>query len=120
SIDHMFTKEPSNEDYDQLTDLYLKAFDVVPERDKPHHIGLTGGKDSRLIALGLIAKDIPFHSYTKGFDDHPDVIIAKQLAEKLHIPHNVDRPVLTKENTLEVDITERILGVMQGTSGTIC
>lgn len=119
SVSNMFQKNATKEDYDELTELYLRAYDVVPQSDKPYTIGLTGGKDSRLIALGLIEKGIPFHAITRGFNDHPDVIIAQELAKRLNVSHKVNSPVVNRENELEMDLIGKILKTMHGTSGNV-
>lgn len=119
SIENMFMKKPTKEIYDELTHYYLKAYDILPESNIPHHIGLTGGKDSRLIALGLLEKKIPFKARTRGFEDHPDVIIAQDIARKLNINHTVSKPVINQANQIEVDLKEKILKTMIGTSGNV-
>lgn len=115
----MFTKRPTNEDYDELTHSYLNAYDVIPKSNNQHRIGLTGGKDSRLIALGLLEKNIPFKSLTRGFEGHPDVLIAKEIAQKLKIQHTINTPKLNNANKLEIDIAKKILDTMIGTSGNV-
>lgn len=119
SIEKMFTKNPTDEDYDDLTQAYLNAFEIVPNSNKPHNVGLTGGKDSRLITLGLLEKGLTFKANTRGYDDHPDVIIAKQIAEKLKLDYSVKRPKTNTENILVIDIIDKILKTMIGTSGTL-
>lgn len=119
SIENMFMRKPNKEDYDELTHYYLQAYDIIPKSNTPHRIGLTGGKDSRLIALGLLKKEIPFKARTRGFSDHPDVIIAEKIARKLNIDHTVNTPTLTSDNQLEVDLRDKILKTMIGTSGNV-
>lgn len=119
SLDKMFTKNPTDNDYEDLTQAYLDAFDIVPNSEKPHNVGLTGGKDSRLITLGLLEKGLNFKANTRGYDDHPDVIIAKQIAEKLKLDYGIKRPKTNIENVLVIDIIDKILKAMIGTSGTL-
>lgn len=119
SIEKMFTKNPNAADYDDLTQAYLDAFDIVPNSNKHHNVGLTGGKDSRLITLGLLEKGLNFKANTRGYDDHPDVIIAKQIAEKLKLDYGIKRPKTNTDNILVIDIIDKILKAMVGTSGTL-
>lgn len=119
SIEQMFKRVPTSKDYDELTQAYLDAFDIVPKTEKPHNVGLTGGKDSRLITLGLLERKIDFKANTRGYSDHPDVIIAKRIAEKLELDHTVKIPKTNKQNLLIVDIVDKVLKAMIGTSGTL-
>lgn len=119
SIQKMFTKNPTDQDYEDLAQAYLDAFEIVPVSDRIHTVGLTGGKDSRLITLGMLEKKIDFKAHTKGFEDHPDVIIAKKIAEKLGLDYGIKKPKTGKENIIVVDIVDKILKAMVGTSGTL-
>jgi len=58
----------------------------------PVELSLTGGKDSRLIAAALAAAGVPFRARTHGFASHPDVIIARMIAERLGLEHTVTEP----------------------------
>ncbi len=58
----------------------------------PVELSLTGGKDSRLIAAALTAADVPFRALTHGFAQHPDVVIAGLIAERLGLEHTVTEP----------------------------
>jgi hypothetical protein len=58
----------------------------------PVELSLTGGKDSRLIAAALAAAGVPFRARTHGFAGHPDVIIARMIAERLGLEHTVTEP----------------------------
>lgn len=54
-------------------------------------LGLTGGYDSRL-SVAIVSKickehQIPLTCYTSGAFDHPDVNIARKIAQKLNIKH---------------------------------
>jgi len=44
-------------------------------------VGLTGGRDSRAVASCLLALGIPFQGYVHGLDAHPDVRVARKLAQ---------------------------------------
>jgi Asparagine synthase len=67
---------------------------VAPLADSaiPVEISLTGGKDSRLIAAALTAAKVPFRARTYGGPDHPDVVVAAQIAAHLGVEHVVTPP----------------------------
>jgi Asparagine synthase len=65
---------------------------VRPLRGVPVELSLTGGKDSRLIAAALTAARVPFRARTHGVADHPDVIVARMIAERLGVEHVVTEP----------------------------
>lgn len=72
-------------------------------------LALTGGKDSRLIlALALQAglRD-KLRLFTNGIEEHPDVIVAKQLAEHVHLPHATNKPGKFNDPTVA---TQELLG----------
>jgi hypothetical protein len=80
---------------------------VVPLRDAGTavELSLTGGKDSRLIAAALVAAGVPVVARTHGFDDHPDVIVAAEIARRLGIEHVVRAPAAPGQR---VDVLGRI------------
>jgi len=49
-------------------------------------VSLTGGRDSRAIASCLLALGIPFTAYVHGAASHPDVRVARLLAETAGLP----------------------------------
>jgi hypothetical protein len=59
---------------------------------EPVELGLTGGKDSRLLAAALAAAEVPFVTQTFGHDGHPDVVVGRQVAQLLGVPHRHQRP----------------------------
>lgn len=61
------------------------------------NLALTGGRDSRLMAALLHAAGVPFRATTNGLDDHPDVVIARQIAARLGVEHNVIAPKRTEQ-----------------------
>ena len=70
---------------------------VMPLRDAsaPVELSLTGGKDSRLIAAALARAGVPARARTYGFPDHPDVVVAAQVARELGLEHEVAEPRTT-------------------------
>ncbi|WP_433432807.1 asparagine synthase-related protein [Nonomuraea sp. CA-141351] len=96
----------------------LAAVEPLLRASDPVRLTLTGGRDSRLIAALLRAAGIPFHTSTSGFDDHPDVVVARQVAAALGVEHEVKAPPLTPANELSVvhpaDRAQNVLRVCEG------
>lgn len=105
--------------YDQVTEDLLKSFDIVKDKEKSVRLGLTGGKDSRIVLLALLEKGYDIRAHTTGFSDHPDVLIAQELAKKLDILHEVNERKLSKENQLSVSLDKRLKTIMTASSGLI-
>ena len=80
---------------------------VAPLRDAggPVQLSLTGGKDSRLIAAALVKAGVPVMAVTHGFADHPDVVVAAEIAQRLGIEHAVRTPTAPGQR---VDVLGRI------------
>jgi Asparagine synthase len=80
---------------------------VAPLRDagQPVELSLTGGKDSRLIAAALVAAGVPVVARTHGFADHPDVVVAAEIARRLGLEHLVKTPAAPGQ---QVDVLGRI------------
>ncbi|RAY13888.1 hypothetical protein DPM19_16420 [Actinomadura craniellae] len=66
-----------------LAEALLAACEPFRGYDRPVRLALSGGRDSRLIAAALYARDIPFLGATHGFADHPDVVLSKRVADLL-------------------------------------
>ena len=79
----------------QVAEALVQA--VTPLRDAPGpvELSLTGGKDSRLIAAALARAGVAVHARTYGFPDHPDVLIAAQVARELGLEHEIAQPRTT-------------------------
>jgi asparagine synthetase B (glutamine-hydrolysing) len=74
-------------------------------------LSLTGGKDSRLIAAALAAAKVPARTRTYGFPDHPDVVVAAQVARELGLDHEVVEPKTSGDagtKVQEVDVLGRL------------
>ena len=78
----------------------------------PVRLGLTGGRDSRLLAALLARAGTPVLTRTAGLPDDPDVVVARDVAAALGLPHVVQRPAGTKRDRdrdrLVVDPRERL------------
>jgi hypothetical protein len=69
-----------------------EAVRPLREAAAPVVLSLTGGKDSRLVAAALTAARVPFTARTHGFASHPDVLVARLIAEQLRVEHTVTEP----------------------------
>ncbi|MEV4896942.1 asparagine synthase-related protein, partial [Nonomuraea sp. NPDC055795] len=102
----------------QVAERMVRAVRPLAGGPDPVRVTLTGGRDSRLIAALLHGAGIPFRAFTSGFDDHPDVVVARQVAAALGVEHEVTAPVLTTANELSVvhpaDRVHHILRACEG------
>lgn len=79
-------------------------------------VSLTGGKDSRLTAALLHRAGLEFSSATRGLEDHPDVIVAREIAGLLGVRHqSIPPPVV--QGAIEVDVAERIAMTLRSSDG---
>jgi asparagine synthetase B (glutamine-hydrolysing) len=114
------TVVPTVDDYDRLADRFVEA--VGRFGGARIACTLTGGKDSRLVAAALHAAGANFRTYTRGFPDHPDVVVAGRVAQALGVPHTHSVPP-TKERegvrTMSVDVAARARETLFATDGML-
>ncbi|MEV0970267.1 asparagine synthase-related protein [Microtetraspora glauca] len=82
---------------DAIEELAEALTETVRPLTEQVNLALTGGRDSRLMAALLHAAEVPFRVTTNGLDDHPDVVIARQIAAKLGVEHTVIPPKRTEQ-----------------------
>ncbi|NRQ33046.1 hypothetical protein HII36_14520 [Nonomuraea sp. NN258] len=82
---------------DELADALVATVAPLRGLGEPVNLALTGGRDTRILAALLHAAQVPFRVTTNGLDTHPDVIIARRIAEKLRVEHTVIAPPQTAE-----------------------
>ena len=88
-----------------VADGLVAAVAHLADARQPVELSLTGGKDSRLIAAALVAAGVPVVARTHGFADHPDVVVAAEIARRLGIEHLVRTPAAPGQ---QVDVLGRI------------
>ena len=85
--------------------LCRRAAQIKRLPDASCRMGLTGGKDSRLVLAGLIgagALERVDHAYLRALPEHPDVKVARQLAERYGLRFELlAPPSLSDEPLLE-------------------
>ena len=88
-----------------VADALVAAVTPLREAGGPVQLSLTGGKDSRLIAAALVKAGVPVTAVTHGFAEHPDVVVAAEIAKRLGIEHVVRTPAAPGQR---VDVLGRI------------
>ena len=88
-----------------VAEALLAAVADLRKDGRPVELSLTGGKDSRLVAAALVAAGVPVIARTHGFADHPDVVVAAEIARRLGIEHIVRTPAAPGQ---EIDVLARI------------
>src|SRR5580704_16908796 len=96
--------------YGAVAAALVDAVRPLGERGVPVELSLTGGKDSRLIAAGLTAAQVPFRARTHGFASHPDVVVAAMIAGQLGVEHVLTepRPAAPERAPDEADVLARL------------
>jgi asparagine synthase (glutamine-hydrolysing) len=94
----------------QIASALLDSVAPLAVLDHPVSLGLTGGRDSRLIAALLTRAGVPVTARTSGLPDDPDVIVATQVADVLGIRHRVCPPagVQVSDSTVTFDVCGRL------------
>ena len=77
----------------------VEAVAPLKEAGETVRLSLTGGKDSRLVAAALVTAGVPVQASTHGFDEHPDVTVAAEVAARLGIDHTVTTPAAPGQET---------------------
>jgi asparagine synthetase B (glutamine-hydrolysing) len=99
-----------SETVDAVATALVDAFDPIPLQRV--HVGVTGGRDSRLIAAALSHRpDVDASLFTSGHEETPDVIIGRQVADRLRLRHSVRASAAySVDNTFETeDLSTRIV-----------
>ena len=76
----------------ELAHDFTSMFRSLSDRVAPLGCGLTGGRDSRVVAAAVIASGVPVSFVTMGSKESADVKIASKIAESFHLPHRVGYP----------------------------
>lgn len=104
--DKYFSRSIDSSVCDEMTDELLRATEMIKENCKKAKIGLTGGKDSRMMVLAMTKAGIDLDAETGGYDDSPDVIVARRIADILKINHSTYH-AKEQDGIIEIDLLER-------------
>lgn len=116
--DSMYTIDANNQFLDEITDNIVKSLSVLKKHNTTFELGLTGGKDSRIIASAMKFLNLDFTTYTNGFEEHPDVIIAKKISDVLNVNHTCILP--SKQNSyINVNLEKRVKDTIIASEGMI-
>jgi len=94
------------EQYDELVRRFLKRFQGL---SSCYSLSLSGGLDSRLLAMAALREGFPLKSFTTGEKGSLEAKVASQVAEMLDIPihvHDVDGSSMPRWFTRTVWFTE--------------
>lgn len=97
------TREPAAADYDELAQTLVDAARHLAPRGVGSQIGISGGKDSRLL-LGILRRaGVDATAYCgSNYADHPDLVVGQLLLNTLGIPF--DPPYIVESDAQE-DVT---------------
>lgn len=68
---------------DQSVDLLTQTVSRTLQREGKTWVDLTGGFDSRLVAMLVAKNNMPFSAYCMGPEDHPDVQLSRKIGEAM-------------------------------------
>ncbi len=74
---------------DALADAAMRAVEPARRTELPAYLGLSGGRDSRMVVAALSAAGITVRTGSTGPPTHPDVIVGTRLATTLGLAHHV-------------------------------
>ena len=113
---------PDDATFDSMTERLLEIATQIGEFGGPIEMGLSGGKDSRVLAAALARAGVEFRLRTGGGEDHPDVVGARRVARALGMTrdHVVTGPSGgPRPDTLEVDLLQRTCGTLFRNDGML-
>ena len=76
----------------ELAQGFTSMLRALSDRVAPLGCGLTGGRDSRVVAAAVLASGVPASFVTMGSAENVDVQIATKIADTLHLTHRVGYP----------------------------
>jgi hypothetical protein len=80
---------PSHSAFGHAEGALLSTLPLVLREYENPFCGLTGGLDSRVVAVAMKTLGVGFDTFTFGDDDSPDVTGAPAVARSLRVPHRV-------------------------------
>jgi hypothetical protein len=83
SFDKNISHLPLTDALIQAKDIVLRTFKRCLQREGKIWVDLTGGFDTRVVAMFVEQIGIPFIAYCVGPEDHPDVQVSKLICQKM-------------------------------------
>src|SRR5262245_31026205 len=74
--------------WDEMADALLTSVDLLKD-GTPFSLGLSGGRDSRLVAAALTRQGMPYVASSSGFSDSADVILGQRISDLLEVPNRL-------------------------------
>lgn len=103
-----FSEEISECIVDELTQSLIDMMKTIKNNQRfSTKIELTGGKDSRLIVSAASYVGMDFYAETYGYESGAEAIVARQIAKKLNIEHNIKSNELYEKTFIEKDVLGR-------------
>ncbi|MFC4661446.1 hypothetical protein [Oceanobacillus aidingensis] len=115
---YIYTQDPTNQFYDEISELFLDSFSYFKKHNSTFKLGLTGGKDSRLVIAAMHKLGVNVETITNGFEDTPDVIIGKKIANQLNIKHEVKIPP-GSASSINIDLYDRAVNTIKNCEGML-
>ncbi len=111
SLPSVRSSQSAEESISRLHESFVESVRFIADIDPEPKTALTGGKDSRLVAAVMADAGVPFTAITRGLAEHPDVIVARDVAQTLGVRHtetdrqrddSVDRPTSVDQDVIGV------------------
>lgn len=106
----------------ELAEAFVAAILEMSDESGPIALGLTGGKDSRLIAAAATRAGLTLDCYTQWSGEwcSSDVYVAELVAKELGVPHRLERAASPGgESTSEIDYLNLTAKTLRATDGAL-
>lgn len=112
TLDIVGKRVVNESDLQNITNATREAFS--PIKSGPIKLGITGGRDSRLIVAAVATStSSTLETFTKGQPSDPDVIIGKKVAESLGLKHSTIEPAtVSNKMAVKINILKRIVSTI--------
>ena len=110
------TNEPTEAYYDDLSQALLEAAQTFAD-GTPYAMGLSGGRDSRLLLSSLLAANVDISVQVNGFPEDADVVIAQRIAKAAQVPITVHEKFEANDVYSTVEIRDLLWTYLRNTEG---
>jgi hypothetical protein len=91
--------------FEEAQDAFLDGLKRHLNHGRPIHLGLTGGMDSRVVALGLRECGLEFDTFTWGEAHWPDTLEAVRVAGMLGVRHE-SQPINYRSDEMTLELID--------------